>query len=96
MARRANLAAEGNLPEKADDRFDAAALATLSRIFAREAAMKVGQDGLRWILGADNLTPAEIQAFESQLNLTAIYQTQTGYLEDMDEMGDRIYQRNGF
>ncbi len=51
LARRAALVAEGRLNEKANDRFDAAAMAAISRIFAREAAMKVANDGLRWIVG---------------------------------------------
>jgi alkylation response protein AidB-like acyl-CoA dehydrogenase len=91
MARRAARAADGTLHEKADDRFDADALAILSRIYAREAAMKVGQDGLKWVLGADTLPPAEIKAFEGTLNLTAIYQTQSGQVADMDAMCQVIY-----
>ena len=67
LARRAALAAEGRLNEKANDRFDAAALAAISRIFAREAALKVAQDGLRWVAGAGGVTDAEIPAFEVAL-----------------------------
>jgi alkylation response protein AidB-like acyl-CoA dehydrogenase len=93
MARRSARAATGTLHEKADTRFDAQSLAALSRIFAREAAMKVGQEGLRWTLGADTLSPAETNAFESQLNLTGIYQIQTGMLDDMDYVCDVIYGR---
>ncbi len=52
LARRATAAAGGSLPEKADKRFDAAALATVSRIFAREAVQKVAEDGVRWVAGA--------------------------------------------
>ncbi len=93
MARRAARAAEGNLHGKADARFDADALAILSRIYAREAIMKVGQDGLKWILGADTLSPAEIQEFERTLNMTSIYQTQTGLVDDMNRICDVIYGR---
>ncbi len=93
MARRAARAAEGTLHEKADARFDAETLAVLSRIYAREAVMKVGQDGLKWILGADTLSPEEIRQFENQLNLTEIYQTQTGLLSDMDIVCDVLYER---
>ena len=57
--------AEGRLNEKANDRFDAAALAAISRIFAREAALKVAQDGLRWVVGAGGVSDAEIPAFEA-------------------------------
>jgi len=33
-------------------RFNAGALAALSRIFAREAAMKVASEGMRWLRAA--------------------------------------------
>jgi alkylation response protein AidB-like acyl-CoA dehydrogenase len=52
LARRAALLAEGRLNEKANQRFDAPALAAISRIFARDAALRVAQEGLRWIVGA--------------------------------------------
>ena len=59
LCRRAALLAEGRLNEKANRRFDATALAAISRIFAREAALKVAEDGLRWIVrrGAASATP---------------------------------------
>ena len=93
MARRAVRATEGTLHDKADKTFDPETLATLSRIYAREAAMKVGQDGLKWILGADTLTSEEIKAFEQTLNLIDIYQTQTGLIDDMNKICDVIYER---
>ena len=69
LARRAALAAEGKLHEKASRRFDATALATLSRIFAREAALKVAEEGLRWIIAAGGVSDAEMPAFELSLGL---------------------------
>jgi alkylation response protein AidB-like acyl-CoA dehydrogenase len=95
MARRANRAVEGSLHEKADQRFDANSLAAMSRIFARDAAMKVAQDGFKWILGADELSADEIRAFEKQLNLSAIYQTQSSQLADMDIVCKEIYSQLG-
>ena len=44
LARRAARCVEGRLNEKANQRFDANALAALSRIFAREAALKVAAE----------------------------------------------------
>ena len=67
LARRAALMAEGKLNEKANQRFDAAALAAISRIFAREAALKVAQEGLRWIIGAGGVSD-EVAAFEAALD----------------------------
>ena len=52
LSRRAALMSEGQLNEKANDRFDATALAALGRVFAREAALKVAEEGLRWVCGA--------------------------------------------
>src|SRR6201997_1907284 len=49
LARRASRMAENKLNEKASQRFDASALAALSRILAREASLKVAEDGLRWL-----------------------------------------------
>src|SRR5665811_594863 len=45
LARRAARSAEGRLNEKANTRFDATALAALARIFAREASLKVAEEG---------------------------------------------------
>jgi acyl-CoA dehydrogenase len=93
LARRAALMAEGRLNEKANDRFDATALAAISRIFVREAAMKVAQDGLRGIVGAGGVTDAEIPAFEASLGLTAIHRAQSGLVADMDYVADVLYGR---
>ena len=67
LARRAALAAEGKLNEKANRRFDAQALAALSRIFAREAAMKVATEGLRWVIGAGGVQRSGLTAFRNGL-----------------------------
>jgi alkylation response protein AidB-like acyl-CoA dehydrogenase len=90
LARRAARAAEGKLHEKASQRFDAATLAALSRIFAREAAMKVAQDGLRWIAGAGD---AEMPELAAAVNLPAIHRAQTGLIADMDFVADVLYGR---
>ena len=93
LARRAALMAEGKLNEKANQRFDAAALAAVSRIFAREAALKVGEEGLRWVTGAGGVTDAEMAAFEAGLGLPAIHRAQAGLIADMDYAGDVLYGR---
>jgi len=93
LARRASRMAEGKLNEKANGRFDATALATLSRIFAREAALKVGEEGLRWVSGAGGVDDADIPAFETSLGLPAIHRAQAGLISDMDFIADVIYDR---
>src|SRR3974390_2800735 len=58
LSRRAARSAENQLNEKANQRFDAAALAAISRVFAREAALNVAEGGLRWVAGAGGVTEA--------------------------------------
>jgi alkylation response protein AidB-like acyl-CoA dehydrogenase len=93
LARRASLMAEGKLNEKASQRFDAAALAALARIFGREAALKVGEDGLRWTTGAGGVSDSEMTVFEVALGLPAIHRAQAGLISDMDYIGDVLYGR---
>jgi alkylation response protein AidB-like acyl-CoA dehydrogenase len=93
LARRAARMAEGKLPEKSHDRFDKQALAAISRVFAREAALKVAEEGLRWITGAGGVGDAEMPGFEAGLNLSAIHRAQAGLIEDMDYVADVLYGR---
>jgi alkylation response protein AidB-like acyl-CoA dehydrogenase len=93
LARRAGLMEEGRLNEKANRRFDATALAALSRIFAREAALKVAEEGLRWVVGAGGVSAAELPAFETSLGLPAIHRAQAGLISDLDYIADVVYGR---
>jgi len=93
LSRRAALMADGKLNEKANRRFDATALAAISRIFARDAALKVAEDGLRWVVGAGGVSDSEIAAFETSLGLSAIHQAQSGLISDLDSIADVLYGR---
>jgi alkylation response protein AidB-like acyl-CoA dehydrogenase len=93
LARRAALMAEKKLNEKTNQRFDPAALAALSRIFAREAAMKVAEEGLRWVMGAGGVSETEIATLETSLGVPAIHRAQTGLISDMDYIADVLYGR---
>jgi len=93
LARRAVQMADGRLNEKANQRFNPAALAAISRIFAREAAMKVGAEGLRWITAAGGIAEGEMAGFETSLGLSAIHRAQAGLIPDMDYIGDVLYSR---
>ncbi|HEY3929257.1 MAG TPA: acyl-CoA dehydrogenase family protein [Candidatus Koribacter sp.] len=93
LARRAARAAEGHLHEKASDRFSADVLAALARVFAREALLKVVQDGARWIAGSAQMNAAEMMAFETSLNLPAALRAQAGLIADMDLVADHLYKR---
>ncbi|MCG3121500.1 MAG: Crotonobetainyl-CoA dehydrogenase [bacterium] len=93
LTHRAARSAEGKLNPKADMRFNAEALAAISRVFAREAAMKVAEEGMRWIVGADEINDVEIADFEKKLNLPAIHGAQAGLIADMDLVADVVYGR---
>src|SRR5579863_1537086 len=93
LAHRAARAAEGKLHEKANRRFDAAALAVLSRIFAREAVLKVTEEGLRWVCGAGGVSDADMSTFELTLQLPATHRAQAGLIPDMDFIADVLYAR---
>ena len=93
LARRAALAAEGKLNEKASDRFDPTALATLARIFARQAALKVAEEGLQWVCGSGGVSDSDVAAFEAALGSPAIHRAQAGLVSDMDYIADVIYNR---
>jgi alkylation response protein AidB-like acyl-CoA dehydrogenase len=91
FAFRAATALDGSLGEKADHRFSAAALAAMSRVFARDAALKVACDGLRWVTGAGAAPAVDL---ESSLNLAAVHAAQSGLVADMDTIADALYGRS--
>jgi alkylation response protein AidB-like acyl-CoA dehydrogenase len=93
LCRRAARSAEGRLNEKASTRFDATALAALGRIFAREAVLKVAEEGLRWVTGAGGVSDPEMAAFEAGLGLPAVHRAQAGLISDMDYVADVLYSR---
>jgi Acyl-CoA dehydrogenases len=72
LAKRAAMAAKGELSDKADRRFDAAALAAVSRANGREAAFEVAQEALRWAVAADGVPAAELAAFTAAIRLPEI------------------------
>ncbi len=93
LARRASRSAENKLHEKANRRFETAALSALSRIFAREAALRVTSEGLRWLTGAGGVTEAEMPTFETALQIPAVHRAQSGLISDMDFIADVLYAR---
>ena len=93
LSRRAALLANGKLNEKANRRFDATALGAISRVFARDAALKVAEEGLRWVIGAGGVSDSEIAALETRLGLPAIHRAQSGLISDLDYIADVLYSR---
>jgi alkylation response protein AidB-like acyl-CoA dehydrogenase len=93
LSRRAAATAENKLNEKANRRFDAPTLAAISRIFARDAALKIGEEGLRWVVGAGGMSDSELPAFETAIGLVAIHRAQAGLIADLDHVADVLYGR---
>jgi len=92
FARRAARALDRQLSEKADRRFEPAALAILSRVFARDAALTVATEGIRQVAGAAEGVE-DAASLSTALNLNAIYRAQAGLLADMDRAADALYGR---
>lgn len=93
LARRAADALDGNRHEKSLDRFDGVALAAMSRVFAREAAQKAGQEGVRWVAGSVDAARADIAPLLASIPHDAIRAAQAGLLADMDRVADVLYGR---
>jgi acyl-CoA dehydrogenase len=68
--------------------FSPETLQAMSRIHARDAALKVAADGLRWAIGAGQSDPN----LAGSLNLSGIYAAQAGLLEDMDAVGKKLVE----
>ena len=92
LARRAARALDGRLPEKGDTRFKPVQLATISRVYARKAALKVATDGLALLAGS--IEHAAPQDLPDALQLPAIYRAQSGLLSDMNAVADALYGRD--
>lgn len=58
----------------------------MARIHAREAALKIGAEGLHWAIGAGQTDPN----LAGSLNLPAIYQAQVGLIDDMDLVAAKL------
>src|SRR4029079_3646611 len=98
-SRRAAGMAENKLNEKTSQRFDATALAAISRIFAREAVLKGAEEGLRWVVGAAGVNQSEMTGFETSLGLPAVHRAQAGLISDIDQgaavLHTRVTKRRG-
>ncbi len=94
LARRAARAAAGGMADKAVRRLGPGALAAASRIYAREAALAVSSEGMRWAVGGDGVPPAELAGFQQSLRVGLIHAAQAGLVADMDVVADALYGRN--
>ena len=92
LARRARRAAAGEANEKTDKRFDATQLALLSRLYAREAALKIAGEGMCMATGSSG-DASVVGGLGTALRLAEIYNAQSGLMADMDALADAVYGR---
>lgn len=90
FATKAGAAADGALHDKCLTRFDADALGTMSRVFAREAAQKVALEGTRWVAGASEPGSAQVGAIGA-VPTAQILAAQAGLVADLDAVRDLLY-----
>jgi alkylation response protein AidB-like acyl-CoA dehydrogenase len=96
LARRAAAAANGTLAEKADRRFSPETLAAISRVFARDVALKVSDDGIRYVAGGTPAGGADVadlaDTLAATLRLSEVRAAQAGLIADMDQIAAAIYE----
>jgi alkylation response protein AidB-like acyl-CoA dehydrogenase len=90
LARRVARHGRGAMAPKANRRVDGETLAALSRVFARDAALRVATEGLRWVFGAG---PVEAGSLEAEVSLSAILASQKGLIDDMGTAAAGLYGR---
>jgi alkylation response protein AidB-like acyl-CoA dehydrogenase len=89
FAETAAIFAERSIDKPSDAlSFSPETLQVMSRVHARDAALKVAIDGLRWTIGAGQTDPN----LPASLNLPGIYAAQAGLLEDMDFVGKKLVE----
>ncbi len=94
LVRRAVASAEGGMAAKADRRFSANEMATISRVAARNAAAMVAEEGGRWTFGAAD--PGTAAQLAGSLPLDQVRAAQSGLVSDMDSVADLLYKRRSF
>ena len=92
FARRAAAARADTLFPKASHRFGPEALAAMSRVSARQTALEVASEAIRWVVGAGS---GDAGALDEQMSLPAIHAAQAGLVADMDLVADHVYGRFG-
>jgi alkylation response protein AidB-like acyl-CoA dehydrogenase len=89
FARRAQRAADKQLNPKASKRLRAGPLAAMSRVYARDAALAIATEGVRWVAGADG----DLDELEQRLDIGSVHRAQGGLLADLGEVTEAVYGR---
>ncbi len=95
FAKRAAGAAADSLNPKAYRRFNPAALAAMSRAYAREVAARVAAEGMRWITGCSQAAGTAVAELEKKMGLQDLFASQAGLMADLDRVADVLYERTG-
>ena len=74
--------------------FGAPVTRAISRIYARQAALRIATEGLRWIYGTYATNGAGANDLEGVLNLAAIHRAQRGLLADMDLVAQALREQD--
>lgn len=91
MTERAAAVADGTTPPKAVHRLDVDGYTAASRVFAREAANRVAQEGMRWVLGAADPGTVDPATLARTAGLEKIERAQPGLMADMDIVSRSAY-----
>ncbi len=91
FARAAAVALDGATPAKSGMRLAPPAMAAASRVNARDAALTIATEGMRWVIGAGGA--AALAGLPAALRLDAIHAAQDGLLADEDLVADHLYDR---
>jgi len=95
LTRRAVRAADGQLSPKADGRFDQKTMAAIGRVYAREAAMRVANDGVAQLLAAADPGTFDPASLTADVGLDAILAAQAGAAQDRDQITAAVYETVG-
>ncbi len=93
FAMRAAQAVEGHQNPKSPTRFSGKDLAVMSRVYARDAAQKVAQEGVRWVGGALTAESADVSSLLASIPHDAVRMAQAGLIDDMNLVADVLYHR---
>jgi hypothetical protein len=68
--------------------YDGETVKAMSRVYAREVALRIASEGLRWLVGAQ--ASQSSSALQQALYVAEIYQAQAGLLADSDTVADAL------